>query len=62
MVIVFGKWNLRDIHLNLSAPSRVFADTPFDLRLTQLNKRSLFDAWSTDLELNLSHAPKLRHM
>ena len=40
MVIVFGKWNLRDIHLNLSAPSRVFADTPFDLRLTQLNKHA----------------------
>ena len=60
MVIVFGKWNLRDIHLNLSAPSRVFADTPFDLRLTQLNKRSLFDAWSTNLELNLSHAPKIK--
>ncbi|MBT4798537.1 DUF58 domain-containing protein [Akkermansiaceae bacterium] len=59
MVIVFGKWNLRGIHLKLSAPSRVFADTSFDLRLTQLNKRNLFDACSTNLELNLSHVSKI---
>jgi uncharacterized protein (DUF58 family) len=59
MVIIFGKWNLLGIHLKLSAPSRVFADTPFDLRLTQLNKRSLFDACSTDLELNLSNVSKI---
>ena len=59
MVIVFGKLNLRGIHLKLYAPSRVFADTPFDLRLTQLNKRNLFDACNTDLELNLSHVSKI---
>lgn len=59
MVMIFGKWNLHGIHLKIFAPSRVFADTPFDLRLTQLNSRSLFDACSTDLELNLSKASKI---
>ena len=54
MVIIMGKWNLRGILLELSAPSRVFADTPFDLRLNQLNMRSLSDACSTDLDHSLS--------
>ncbi|MEN8774987.1 MAG: DUF58 domain-containing protein [Akkermansiaceae bacterium] len=59
LVIIFGRWNLRGIHPKLFAPSRVFADTPFDLRLTLLNKRSLFDACSTDLALNLSKTSKI---
>ena len=60
MVIIFGNWNLHGIHLKLYAPSRVFSDTPFDLRLTILNKRSLFDACSTDLELSLSKTSKIK--
>lgn len=59
MVIIMGKWNLRGILLELSAPARVFADNPFDLRLTQLNMRNLFDACSIDLELSLSHVSKI---
>ena len=59
IVLVFGKWNLRGIQLQLTAPRRVFADTPFDLRMTQFNRRSLFDACSTDLELQLSKSVKI---
>ena len=59
LVFILGKWNLRGIHLKIFAPYRVFADTSFDLRLTQLNKRSLFDACSTDLELNLSKTSRI---
>lgn len=59
IVIIFGKWNLKRIQLKLTAPRRVFADTPFDLRMAQLNRRSLFDACSTDLELQLSKLVKI---
>lgn len=59
IVLIVGKWNLRGIHLQLTAPRRVFADTPFDLRMTQFNRRRLFDACSTDLELRLSKSVKI---
>ncbi|MFT6179567.1 MAG: hypothetical protein ACJAQT_004133 [Akkermansiaceae bacterium] len=59
IVFIFGRWNLRKIHLQLSAPARVFADTPFDLRLTQHNQRELFDAYGIDLELRLSKTAKI---
>jgi len=59
IVLLFGKWNLQGIQVKLTAPRRVFADTAFDLRMTQLNRRSLFDACSTDLELLLSKTVKI---
>ena len=54
IIIIFGRWNLSRIELQLSAPSRVFADTPFDLHLTQHNRRQLFDAYGIELQLRLS--------
>ncbi len=59
MVFLFGRWNLTKIDLQLTAPGRVFADTPFHLRLTQQNRRNLFDAYGIDLELRLSKAAKI---
>lgn len=59
MVFLFGRWNLNRIRLQLSSPRRVFADTPFDLRLTQHNQRNLFDAYGMDVELRLSKAARI---
>ena len=59
IVFLFGKWNLHGIKLALTAPRRVFADSPFDFRITQFNRRNLFDACSTDLELRLSKSVKI---
>lgn len=59
MVALLGWWNLRGITLRLVAPSRVFADTPFDFRLSQINQRSLFDAFDTRIELSLSKTSKI---
>jgi len=59
MTSIIGRWNLGRIHLQLLAPRRVFADTPFDLRLTLHNRRNLFDAYGMDLELRLSKTAKI---
>ena len=59
MILIFGRWNLAKLQLQLHAPARVFADTPFDLQLTLTNYRSLFDACSIDLEVQLSHVAKI---
>ncbi len=58
--LIVGKLNLRHLELSLKAPSRVFADTLFDLRLIQKNKRALLDAFGIDIELQLSKAAKIK--
>lgn len=60
LVLIMGRWNLTRLRLKLQAPSRVFADTPFDLRVTQINHRNLFDAYGIDLEVELSNIAKVR--
>ena len=59
IVLLFGRWNLNHIRFQLSSPKRVFADTPFDLRLTQHNQRNLFDSCGMDIELRLSKTAKI---
>ncbi len=51
---LLGRRNLQRLALTLRAPARLFADTPFDLRLTLHNKRSLLDAFNIDITLHLS--------
>lgn len=60
IVLIFGKWNLTKLKLQLHAPARVFADTPFDLQVTQANHRNLFDAYGVELEIQLSRVAKIR--
>ena len=54
-----GRLNLRRLALHLRAPSRLYADTPVDLRLTLLNKRSFLDAFAIDISLHLSRQATL---
>lgn len=46
--------NLRRLAVSLRGPSRIYADTPFDLRLTLENRRRLLDAFGVRIELKLS--------
>lgn len=50
---LLGRLNLRRLGLHLRAPSRLYADTPFDLRLTLVNKRGFLDAFAVEISLFL---------
>jgi uncharacterized protein (DUF58 family) len=51
---LLGRRNLRRLALTLRAPARLYADTPFDLRVTLHNNRTLLDAFHIDIALHLS--------
>ncbi len=51
---LLSRWNLRRLVVNLRAPARVFADTPFNLRITLDNRRALLDAFGLKIDLKLS--------
>lgn len=59
VALVVGRWNLKGLELHLTAPHRVFAGSPFDLRLTYFNRRALFGTCLLDLELQLSKTVRL---
>lgn len=58
--LVLGRWNLRHLSVTLRAPARIYADTPFDLRLVLSNRRSLLDAFAIKIELKLSNQVDVR--
>lgn len=51
---LLGRSNLRRLSVILRAPTRLYAGSPFDLRLTLSNGRSFFDAFDIEITLNLS--------
>jgi uncharacterized protein (DUF58 family) len=57
---LLGRRNLRRLALTLRAPSRIFADTPFDLRLTLQNRRTFLDAFGIGITLNLSRQSHIK--
>jgi len=59
LTLVIGRWNLARLHLQLKAPSQVFADTPFDLQIIQTNERRFLDAYGIEIELSLSSIAKI---
>lgn len=59
-VIFFGYRNLAKLELSMTSPKRIFADTLFDLRLTQRNHRDFIDAYRLTIELKLSKTAKLK--
>ena len=60
IVFIFGRWNLSHLQLRLHAPSRVFADSPIDLRLSLENHRSLFDAHGIEIQIELSRSTSIK--
>lgn len=57
--LVAGRWNLAGLNLRLTAPKRVFADTPIDLRLSVANRKSLFGSCHLDLKISLGRCAPL---
>lgn len=51
---IFIRLNLKRLSLSLRAPTRVYADQSFDLRVLLHNNRSLLDAFSIRIELHLA--------
>ena len=51
---LLGRRNLRHLALTLRAPARIYANTPFALRLTLQNRRGLLDAFGIGITLKLS--------
>ena len=49
-----GRWNLRHLAVTFRAPSRVYATSPFDLRVTLYNNRTFLDSFHLDVTLHLS--------
>ncbi len=59
ILLLAGAWlssrlNLKKLRLSLRAPTRVYADREFDLRILLHNERSLLDAFGIKIELRLS--------
>jgi len=59
VVFIMGRWNLANLRVAIQAPARVFADTPFDFRLTLVNGRSLLDAHGIQMRLHLSERAQI---
>jgi uncharacterized protein (DUF58 family) len=57
--LILSRRNLRHLLLEVRAPTRVYAEAPFDLRLTLHNKRALLDAFRVHARLDLSQHAKL---
>ena len=60
ILLLGGSWsysrlNLRKLRLSLRAPTRVYADRQFDLRVLLHNDRKLLDAFGVRIELRLSN-------
>ena len=58
-LLLTGSWllvrkNLTSLSLRLRAPTRVYADHPFDLRVILHNNRGLLDAFNIKIELRLA--------
>ena len=58
-ILLAGAWgfvrlNLRRLSLSLRAPTRIYADHPFDLRVILHDNRSLLDAFSIKIHLRLA--------
>ncbi len=58
-ILLAGAWgfvrlNLRRLSLSLRAPTRIYADHPFDLRVILHDTRSLLDAFSIKIHLRLA--------
>ena len=51
---LLGRRNLRRLAVTLRAPARIYAGTPFDLRLTLRNRRGLLDAFGIAITLELA--------
>ncbi|MBT8043416.1 MAG: DUF58 domain-containing protein [Verrucomicrobiae bacterium] len=49
---LLGKLNLHRLEVTMHFPASVSAGTPFDLELTLHNKRSLLDAFQTEIQLS----------
>jgi len=58
--LLLGRSNLKRLALSLRAPARIYADTPFDLRLTLQNRRAVLDAFGIGITLNLSQQANIR--
>ena len=52
--LVLSRLNLKHLSVSLRAPSRVYADAPFDLRLVITNRRAVLDAFAVKIDLKLS--------
>jgi len=59
LTLLAARWNLTGLKFHLTAPRRVFANTPFNLRLSVLNQRALFGSWQLTLDLHLSKSVHL---
>ena len=56
---VVGRWNLAGCSLHLTAPHRVFADTPVEVSLSVLNHKALLGTCQLDLTLDLCQSAPL---
>lgn len=59
--VPIGRWNLAGLTLRLTAPHRIFAGIPFDLRLTVTNQKILVGTIDLNLELLLSGTVSLKN-
>ncbi|NNM30750.1 MAG: hypothetical protein HKO57_14615, partial [Akkermansiaceae bacterium] len=56
---LFGRRNLRRLAVTMRAPARLYADAPFDLRLTLYNHRRFLDAFHVDLTVHFPGGPSV---
>ncbi len=54
--VILGRANLRNLKFEVIGPKRTFAGNPFDLRITLLNQRRLFDAFDIQSSLRLGES------
>ena len=58
--LILSRRNLKRLEVRLRAPTRVYAETAFDLQLALANERPVLDAFRVHLELELAKRARLQ--